>query len=426
LTGLDGLASSRNAGSGAAVGAVTTAAKDGSGSEPRQRAGDTGTFTDILSSLSRRDAQDAGTTVSALSAPDPERTLPSAATDPDSSMAAFVDRVSGTGSRSHQGEATPPSDARNTGSAPIHDGACGLHGETDRPDVTASGGLDLPRRRICTDTSSSEPAGTDSPVPVTDQTGPMAGLGTGLGLSPPTGVLSSESNAGLQSFVPEGPADTSVETVLSPQANTAEAVLASSAPSDQASPPQDIRRDARGKSNDAVLDVGISQSPKSVDVARQLDSAAPILSGPEDRPVLRALPREQVTVLAAEAHFPPVVSYSPIDQIIPRIAAELGTGITPADPKRLPGSAGAGREPREATTCVRSLTVILEPASLGPITIKLRLSGTTLGLEIEADERETTRLIGRGRQTLTEKLRAVGLSVDTFVVSDNVRARRTF
>jgi hypothetical protein len=70
--------------------------------------------------------------------------------------------------------------------------------------------------------------------------------------------------------------------------------------------------------------------------------------------------------------------------------------------------------------------VLLEPASLGPVTIKLRLSGTTLGLEIEADEPETTRLIGRGRQTLTEKLRAVGLSVDTFVVSENARALRAF
>jgi hypothetical protein len=424
---MDGLAGGRNAGSGAAVGAVTTAAKDGSGSGPRQGAGDTGTFTDILSSLSRRDAQDAGTTASARPAPDPDTTLSSAATDPGSSIAAIVERVSGTGSRSHQGEATPPSDAHDSGSAPMREGACGMHDETDRPDVTASGGLELPRRRNgLTDTASSEPAGTDSAVPAKDQTGPMSGLGTGLGLSLTAGLLSSESNAGLQSFVPEGPADTSVETGLSRQANTAEAVLASSAPSDQASPPQDIRRDGRGKSKDAVPDGAMSQSPMSVDAARKPDSTAPIFSGPEDRSVLRAQPREQVTVLAAETHFPPALSYSPIDQIMQRIAAEVGTGITPADPKRLPGSAGDGSEPREALTCVRSLTVLLEPASLGPITIKLRLSGTTLGLEIEAEERETTHLIGRGRQTLTEKLRAVGLSVDTFVVSDNVRARRAF
>jgi hypothetical protein len=396
------------------VGAVTTTAKDGSGSGPRQRAGDPGTFSDILSRLSRRDVQGAGTT------------MQNEATNSDASIVAFADRVSGTDSRSLQVETTSPSDARNTRSAPVREGATSLQGETDPPDGAASGALEPSRRRGGqTDKASSELAGTDSALTIMDQTGSMQGLGSGLGVSPPVGLLSSASNAGPGSFEPEEPADTSVETVLSPQASPA-AVLASSAPSDQASPPQDNRRDGRGRTKDALPDGGISQSPTSVDAARNSDATAPIFSGSEDRPALGARPREQVTVLAAETHFPPVVSYSPIDQIMQRVAAELGTGIVSADPKRLPGSAGGGSEPRETTTCVRSLTVLLEPASLGPVTIKLRLSGTTLGLEIEADEPETTRLIGRGRQTLTEKLRAVGLSVDTFVVSENARALRAF
>ncbi len=91
----------------------------------------------------------------------------------------------------------------------------------------------------------------------------------------------------------------------------------------------------------------------------------------------------------------------------------------------MPGSTTAAGESREASaTCIRTLTVLLEPANLGQVTIKLRLLGSTLGLEIEADDVETARLIGRGRQALTEKLRALGLSVDEVAVSDAGRPRR--
>jgi len=178
-------------------------------------------------------------------------------------------------------------------------------------------------------------------------------------------------------------------------------------------------------------------SPPPIDVfpapgpVAATDQADAIVAGGDDHLPVRPLARAKVTVVAAETHFPPVVTHSPLDQIIHCLAADLGAADLGAtghavDPAVVPHSVSTQGEPREGSAaCVRSLTLLLEPASLGPVTTKLRLTGTTLGLEIEADEAETTRLIGRGRHTLTDKLRALGLSVGSLEVSDAGRPRRS-
>lgn len=133
----------------------------------------------------------------------------------------------------------------------------------------------------------------------------------------------------------------------------------------------------------------------------------------------------KLEVLDAQTHFPPVVGLSPIDQIAGWVVAELGQAPVdarkakpdPAVPKGIVADAiRAGSQ--AALSCIKSLTVQLEPDDLGVVTIRMRLSGTTLGLDLEAEDVETTRLIGRGRQQLAEKLRASGFSIDTFVIRD--------
>jgi len=490
LTGLDGLTGSRNTSAVVSAGAVTAAAKDGSGSESRQLAG---AFGAILLDVARPDAY--GVRSSGIDEPrvSPERSsspVRSAATS-ESSIAGLVDRFSGTGGHSHEGGATAPGDAREaealavredapewrseasrpstsvrsaaasessiaglvdrfsgTGghshdrdaTAPgdareakvlaVPDDAPGWHGEASRPIHAARGRLRASWSPVEQTTEASSDSSVSGPASsVGDQTGAASSLGTEAAMSASVAALSAASSVGPKPFAIgtdrslQGPVEGGRSRVT--RARASESALDSPTPPHPMPGPQDVRQLARGRSRDGTGDGGISRVSVPSDVAREPDFAVRIFDGSEDRPTLRDPGRDKLTVLAAETHFPPTGILSPADQIFHRVAAEVGAAIATVDPRRLRGSAGEASEPRDASaTCIRSLTVLLETGSLAPVTIKLRLSGNSLGLEIEADDLETTRLIGRGRQALAEKLRALGLSVDTLVVSDAGRPRR--
>lgn len=140
--------------------------------------------------------------------------------------------------------------------------------------------------------------------------------------------------------------------------------------------------------------------------------------------------REKIKVLAAETHFPPLPSTSATDQILQRVVAELSA------PTETPVGAGAPPRPLTrtaeaaataagmASTCIKTLTIQLEPASLGPVTVTLRLARTSLTLEIDADDVETARVIDLGRGQLASKLRDSGYMIDELVIADGRSSRR--
>jgi hypothetical protein len=411
LTGLDGLPGSRNASSGTTPPAP--AAKDGSGVETRPGTGDSGSFETILSDLSRSDAPSADATTSAQGI----------STTDSSHISGLVNRISRAGSIPNQYIGEVRSDASRAESARPHEDGLDVEGENERPQNPGLREPGLSRRRSgLVAKPMSEHAGSDSVVGTPDQLGPAPGSGTSLAVAAQVGALPAlpvGSSTGLVSLAPDPPLETSAGDRLcnADSANEALTLLATEDP-----PSQSQFSRQRAKSKSSLPDVGTSQLSTFVDVARKPESKAQRFAAADEHAMWGSQPREQVTVIAAETHFPVVVSYSPVDQIMQRLAAEFGQWIVPIESKRPLGSAQDGGPGREASTCVRSLTVLLEPAHLGPVTIKFRLVGTNLGLEIEADEQETTSLIGRGRHVLTEKLQALGLSVDRFIVSDNIRA----
>ncbi len=65
---------------------------------------------------------------------------------------------------------------------------------------------------------------------------------------------------------------------------------------------------------------------------------------------------------------------------------------------------------------VQILHLQLEPENLGKVTVKMRLTGPRLELQVAAERPETVRLIGNDKELLSRKLQSAGYAVGTLVI----------
>ncbi len=132
----------------------------------------------------------------------------------------------------------------------------------------------------------------------------------------------------------------------------------------------------------------------------------------------------KVAVLDRQMHFPPLAPSSAIDQIANRIVAEAGQPSAPAAPDVgggassgvAPSSGAATVQPQASLSATRVLNLQLEPEGLGAVSIRMRLSGDRLDVQVEATRADTMRRIGDDRDLLVEKLRSAGYAMDHIVV----------
>jgi hypothetical protein len=131
-------------------------------------------------------------------------------------------------------------------------------------------------------------------------------------------------------------------------------------------------------------------------------------------------------VLDQQTHLPPV-GLAPIDQILSRIVAQT-EAVEPTEQNSGLGSsngalmAGNAAEPLPGTlSVVKILSLRLEPAHLGAVTIRMRLSGSNLGLEVETEQAGTADLLAEESAHLAEKLRASGYSLEKLVIKSTPR-----
>lgn len=176
----------------------------------------------------------------------------------------------------------------------------------------------------------------------------------------------------------------------------------------------------------AVL--GVNAGPDQSPPARIGDASG--FSSIESPPVSGSLPdapTEQsavkVAVLGRQTHFPPLVPASPVDQIANRIAtgaspgaAGLAADAGGEESSGVASAAGAGEVQAQALSATRVLHLQLDPEGLGAVSIKMRLSGNRLDLQLESDRADTMRRIGDDSGQLVEKLRAAGYVTDHLVV----------
>ncbi len=128
--------------------------------------------------------------------------------------------------------------------------------------------------------------------------------------------------------------------------------------------------------------------------------------------------------IQAETHFAPVQQLSPTQQIVDFVASAAGPSQAAATSDSTTAAAAGSQVPDMAASTatslaaspVKTLTLALEPDSLGTVTVTMRLVNSNLELKVEAEKAETTSLIEKDKGNLSDKLQSLGYSVDSMVV----------
>ncbi len=135
----------------------------------------------------------------------------------------------------------------------------------------------------------------------------------------------------------------------------------------------------------------------------------------------------KLSSIQAQTHLAPVQHLSPATQIADFIASAAGNvagnmastdspDSTPAAASSQSPDAGAAVTSQPSTSMIKTLTLSLEPDSLGTVTVTMRLADSGLDLQLEAAKSETTSLIEKDKGSLSDRLQTLGYSVDSLVV----------
>lgn len=120
----------------------------------------------------------------------------------------------------------------------------------------------------------------------------------------------------------------------------------------------------------------------------------------------------KVTVVQQQTHFPPVAQFTPTQQVASAVVAELdnsgaaAASASSAAPDLAAPQSGASDQP------LRILTISLEPAELGNVTVRLRLVGAAISVHLAADRRETSQMLDQQRDTIQELMQSAGYVAD--------------
>src|SRR5690606_8388931 len=120
-----------------------------------------------------------------------------------------------------------------------------------------------------------------------------------------------------------------------------------------------------------------------------------------------------VKVVRQETHFAPLQRLSPIVQIAEALVFRLEeTG----EAQQAPSLLHSPSLKAPTGTVVRHLTIQLEPAELGTVSIRMRLDGDVLELTLDAQKPATAELIRRDQGALSGLLRSAGYDVEGVIV----------
>jgi chemotaxis protein MotD len=120
-----------------------------------------------------------------------------------------------------------------------------------------------------------------------------------------------------------------------------------------------------------------------------------------------ALPETtKVTVVQQETHLPPAQFNAP-QQVANAVVAELKE--TPAATAAADLATSQGNAPDQP---LRILTINLEPPTLGNVTVRLRLVGTEVSVQLAAERRDTSQMLDQQRDSIRDLMQSAGYVAD--------------
>ncbi|MBH5368524.1 flagellar hook-length control protein FliK [Bradyrhizobium glycinis] len=122
-----------------------------------------------------------------------------------------------------------------------------------------------------------------------------------------------------------------------------------------------------------------------------------------------ALPETtKVTVVQQETHLPPAQFNAP-QQVANAVVAELKGSSAPAASAAPDLAASQTNAPDQP---LKILTVNLEPPALGNVTVRLRLVGTEVSVQLAAERKDTSQMLDQQRDQIRDLMQAAGYVAD--------------
>ncbi|GGI19535.1 flagellar hook-length control protein FliK [Bradyrhizobium guangdongense] len=123
-----------------------------------------------------------------------------------------------------------------------------------------------------------------------------------------------------------------------------------------------------------------------------------------------ALPETtKVTVVQQETHLPPVAQFGATQQVANAVVSELKSSPAPAA-SASPGIMGA--QSNSPDQPLRILTVNLEPPDLGNVTMRLRLVGNEVSVQLAAERKDTSTMLDQQRDQIRDLMQSAGYVAD--------------
>lgn len=122
-----------------------------------------------------------------------------------------------------------------------------------------------------------------------------------------------------------------------------------------------------------------------------------------------ALPETtKVTVVQQETHLPPA-QFGPPQQVANAVVAELKESSAPAASAASDLAASQTNAPDQP---LKILTVNLEPPALGNVTVRLRLVGTEVSVQLAAERKDTSQMLDQQRDQIRDLMQSAGYVAD--------------
>jgi chemotaxis protein MotD len=125
----------------------------------------------------------------------------------------------------------------------------------------------------------------------------------------------------------------------------------------------------------------------------------------------------KVVVRQQETHFQPVPQLTQLQKIVDHVAADMPAAT--AQPDAAAVNAATQDAPRAADKPVKILTVQLDPPSLGTVTVRVRLTGDAVDVQVSADRYDTAQMLRHERDALTERMHSAGYKFEISSIDHN-------